>query len=140
MRGGPAAWGDLAAGGGGPGPCRGGRRGGTLPQFLASNCISDICEEHFFVSICVSKKMVISTSSIPDTCQKLWQGVAGRRRRTGSRGCSPGGALEAVLPKLFPAAEGRVISRSFRKPFMGLRRAGITRAARITSGQAAVTC
>ena len=31
MRGGPAAWGDLAAGGGGPGPCRGGRRGGTLP-------------------------------------------------------------------------------------------------------------
>ena len=101
----------------------------TLPQFLASSCISGICEEHFLDSIFVSQKMVTANSSKPDTCQKLRQG--------GSAGA--GGPLEARLLKLFPAAEGRVISRSFRKLFKGLRRAGITRAARITSGKA-VTC
>ena len=103
--------------------------GDTLPQFLASDCISGICEDHFLDNIFVSRKMVTANGSKPDTCQKLRQG--------GSAGA--GGPLEAELLKLFPAAEGRVISRSFRKLFKGLRRARITRAARITSGKA-VTC
>jgi hypothetical protein len=47
----------------------------TLPQFLASGCISGICEDHFFDNIFVSRKMVTANSSKPDTCQKLWQGA-----------------------------------------------------------------
>ncbi len=114
MRGGPAAWGDLAAGGGGPGTCRGGRRGGTLPQFLASNCISDICEEHFFVSICVSKKMVISTSSIPDTCQKLWQGVwAGAGRGPEAGGARRAGRWKRCCPSYFPQRKGGLFPAHF---------------------------
>ena len=103
--------------------------GDTLPQFLASDCISGICEDHFLNNIFFSRKIVTANGSKPVTCQKLWQ--------DGSAGA--GGPLEARLLKLFPAAEGRVISRSFRKLFKGLRRARITRAARITSGKA-VTC
>ena len=77
-----------------------------MPQFLASYCISDVCEENFLDSIFVFQKMTAANSSKLDTCQKLWQG-----------------------------AGAEVISRSFRKLFKGLRRAGITRAARITSGE-----
>ena len=91
--------------------------------------------------------MISLNTSISDTCQKLWQGLSAGAEREPEAGAlavagrwKRGGALEAELLKLFPAAEGRVISRSFRKLFKGLRRAGITRAARITSGQAAVTC
>ena len=90
--------------------------------------------------------MISLNTSISDTCQKLWQGLSAGAEREPEAGAlavagrwKRGGALEAELLKLFPAAEGRVISRSFRKLFKGLRRAGITRAARITSGKA-VTC
>jgi hypothetical protein len=54
--------------------------GGTLPQFLASYCISDVCEEHFLDSIFVFQKMTAANSSKPDTCQKLWQGGKVLRR------------------------------------------------------------
>ena len=47
----------------------------TLPQFLASSCISGISKEHFLDSIFVSQKMVIANSSKPGTCQKLRQGA-----------------------------------------------------------------
>jgi hypothetical protein len=47
----------------------------TLPQFLASGCISGISKEHFLDSIFVSRKMVTANSSKPDTCQKLRQGA-----------------------------------------------------------------
>ena len=48
--------------------------GDTLPQFLASDCISGICEDHFLDNIFVSRKMVTANGSKPDTCQKLRQG------------------------------------------------------------------
>jgi hypothetical protein len=47
----------------------------TLPQFLASSCISGICKEHFLDSIFVFQKMTAANSSKLDTCQKLWQGA-----------------------------------------------------------------
>jgi hypothetical protein len=47
----------------------------TLPQFLASYCISDVCEENFLDSIFVFQKMTAANSSKLDTCQKLWQGA-----------------------------------------------------------------
>ena len=51
----------------------------TLPQFLASSCISGISKEHFLDSIFVSQKMVIANSSKPGTCQKLRQGAPSLR-------------------------------------------------------------
>ena len=74
--------------------------GDTLPQFLASDCISGICEEHFLDNILVLQKMVVANSSKPDTYQKLWQGVwagAGRRKR----GCSS--YFPQLKGGLFPA-------------------------------------
>ena len=50
----------------------------TLPQFLASSCISSISKEHFLDSIFVSQKMVKANGSKPGTCQKLRQGVPPR--------------------------------------------------------------
>ncbi len=76
--------------------------GGTLPQFLASNCISDSYQEHFLDSIFVFQKMVTANRSKSDTCQKLWQGVAdgrggapeaGQGAGSGARRCKRSGAL-----------------------------------------------